>query len=181
VIICGGRSAHGVWSLAHGVECVDGAYPCEGGVCTPTSNIDCRVLTNCVELGECGFVDGTCVLTDEGCSQSKIPCGLAGQCHLVNGRCAAISDTDCRSQFAGCSNCSFKGPCTTNGSCYQKDGACVAQDDADCKKSTQCAFAGHCSLGDEACIAASDADCTASEVCRTAGQCAAVAGVCGVQ
>src|SRR5258708_16976539 len=111
VITCNGRSAHGVWTLASGVECIEGAYPCEGAVCTPTSNTDCRVLTNCVELGERGFVHGACVLTDEGCSQSKIPCGLGGACHLVDGRCAAISDADCQSQFAGCPNCSFKGPC----------------------------------------------------------------------
>jgi hypothetical protein len=181
VVSCNDRSAHGVWSRTAGVECVDGAYPCDGGTCTPTSNIDCRVLTNCLELGECGYVEGKCVLTDEGCANSEILCGLSGACHLVSGACAATSDTDCRTPFGACQGCAFKGPCATTGNCVQKEGVCIAAQDADCKKAQQCSFAGKCSLEGEACIAKIDADCTGSEVCRTAGQCAAVAGACAVR
>lgn len=181
VVTCKGRTAHGVWSRTNGIECLEGPFPCDGGTCTPQSSVDCRVLTNCVELGECGYADGKCVLTDEGCSGSDIPCGLSGACHLVGGACAATSDVDCQKPFGACPDCTFKGPCATSGNCYQKDGACIAEQDGDCKKAQQCAFAGKCSLAGETCIAATDSDCTASEVCRTAGQCAAVAGTCAVR
>jgi len=179
VASCPGRSAHGIWSQAGGLECVEGTYPCEAGVCTPMSNADCAVLTNCKELGECGYLDGKCVLTDAGCSQSQIPCGLSGACHLGSGGvCTATSDDDCRSPFLGCPDCAFKGACATSGNCYAENGACVARLDSDCKKALECAFAGKCSLAGSACAAVTDSDCRASEVCRTAGQCAAVGGTC---
>jgi hypothetical protein len=181
LVICQGRSAHGVWSNTGGLKCVEGAYPCDGGTCTPTSDLDCEILTNCVTLGECGFSDGKCVLTDDGCARSEIPCGLSGACHLVNGACAATSDTDCQSPFGSCVDCSFAGACATSGNCHVKDGACIATNGTECKASSQCAFAGKCSLAGDACIAATDADCTSSEVCRTAGQCSAVMGVCAVK
>jgi hypothetical protein len=181
VVLCQGRSAHGVWSSAAGLQCAEGAFPCDGGVCTPTSNIDCEVLSNCVQLGECGYVDGKCVLTEDGCAKSEIPCGLAGLCHLGDGACVATSDADCQTPFGPCSDCAFKGACATSGNCHLKDGACVATMSSECKKSQQCAFAGKCSLDGEACIAATDADCAGSEVCRTAGQCSAVMGSCAVQ
>jgi hypothetical protein len=181
MVTCKDRAAHGIWSRARGVECTEGSYPCDGGVCTPRSDLDCRIMTNCVELGECGYVDGKCVLTDEGCSTSKIPCGLSGACHLGDGVCVATSDADCREPFGKCPDCEFKGPCVFSGSCHVKDGACVAIDDGDCDKAQQCAFAGKCTLEGETCIAGSDSDCAASEVCRTAGQCSAVAGSCAVK
>src|ERR1051325_9120624 len=78
VVMCNGRSAHGIWSSTGGLVCIEGAYPCDGSVCTPTSDADCRVLSNCVQLGECGYVDGKCVLTDDGCSQSATPFGVVG-------------------------------------------------------------------------------------------------------
>jgi hypothetical protein len=180
VVICQGRSAHGIWSNTGGLKCVEGAFPCDGGTCAPTSDLDCEVLTNCTTLGECGYSDGKCVLTDEGCAASEIPCGLSGACHLVNGACAATSDTDCQAPFGACTSCSFRGACATSGNCHLKDGACIATQDAECKASSQCAFAGKCSLSGEACIAATDSDCAGSEVCRTSGQCSAVMGVCAV-
>jgi hypothetical protein len=180
-VTCKGRSAYGMWSVAGGLACMEGTSPCDGGTCTPKSNLDCEVLTNCTSLGECGYVDGKCVLTDEGCSKSEVPCGLSGACHLVDGACAATSDGDCQRPFAGCRDCPFKGPCITTGACHAQNGACIVTDDADCKKAEQCAFAGKCTLDGEACVAASDADCARSEVCRTAGQCSAVAGTCAVQ
>jgi hypothetical protein len=181
VVHCGDRSAYGIWSVANGLECVEGTSSCDGGVCTPGSNLDCAVSTNCASLGECGFSDGKCVLTDEGCSKSEIPCGLSGACHLVDGACAATSDTDCQHPFGACPDCDLDGPCKTTGACHSKAGACVANNDADCKSSQQCSFAGKCTLQGEACMAASDADCARAEVCRTAGQCSAVSGICGVQ
>jgi hypothetical protein len=181
VVLCEGRSAHGVWSAADGLQCAEGAFPCDAGVCTPGSSIDCEVLSNCVQLGECGYVDGKCVLTEDGCSKSEIPCGLSGLCHLGNGACVATSDADCQMPFGACSDCAFKGACATIGNCHVKDGACIATLASECKKSQQCAFAGKCSLDGEACIAATDSDCASSEVCRTAGQCTAVMGVCAVQ
>jgi hypothetical protein len=178
VVTCPDKSAHGVFTQAGGLQCVDGAYPCNGDVCTPTSNADCAVLTNCIELGECGFQDGKCVLTEAGCSQSQIPCGISGACHLgPSGACTAISDDDCRTPFPGCPDC-FKGACFTSGKCYAQNGACVARQDSDCKGSQECAFAGKCTLQGDECMAISDADCRSSEVCRTAGQCVAVAGSC---
>jgi hypothetical protein len=182
VVLCQGRSAHGVWSSAGGLQCVEGSFPCDGSVCNPMSTLDCEVLSNCVELGECGYVDGKCVLTDEGCAKSEIPCGLSGACHLGDGGvCVALSDTDCQAPFGPCTDCGFKGACVTSGNCHMKNGACIATDDADCKKSQQCSFAGNCSLQGEACVAATDADCAGSEVCRTSGQCTAVMGTCAVQ
>jgi len=181
VVMCNGRSAHGIWSSTGGLVCIEGAYPCDGSVCTPTSDADCRVLSNCVQLGECGYVDGKCVLTDDGCSKSEIPCGLSGACHLVNGACAATSDSDCQMPFGNCPACPFKGACVTSGNCTEQNGVCIATQNGDCMKSQQCAFAGKCTLMGNECIAATDADCARSEVCRTAGQCAAIQGSCGVR
>jgi hypothetical protein len=181
VVLCNGRAAHGVWSSMGGLQCVEGSFPCDGSVCTPMSNIDCEVLSNCVELGECGYVDGKCVLTDEGCAKSEIHCGLSGLCHLGDGACVATSDADCQTPFGQCPDCGFKGPCAISGACHMKDGACIATMAGECQKSQQCSFAGKCSLDGEACIAATDADCAASEVCRTAGQCKAVMGSCAAQ
>jgi hypothetical protein len=181
VISCGdGKTAHGTWSSADGLSCSDGIYSiCDGGVCTPKSSGDCLVSTNCTELGQCGYADGGCVLTDDGCAHSSIYCGLSGLCHLGSeGACVATSDSDCQTT---CQGCAFKGPCTTTGRCSQVNGACVARQDSDCKKSEQCAFAGLCTLQGDECIASTDSDCTSSEVCRTAGQCEAVNGRCGVK
>jgi hypothetical protein len=181
VIVCGnGNSAHGTWSRTAGLTCIDGAYAvCEGGPCAPTSSTDCALSTNCAQLGECEYADGGCVLNDDGCARSEIPCGLSGACHLgADGKCTASSDSDCKGTCVGCS---FKGPCVTSGKCFQENGACVAREDADCKKAEQCAFAGQCTLQGNACIASTDADCMASEVCRTAGQCSAIMGTCGVK
>jgi hypothetical protein len=181
VISCGnGKSAHGTWSSADGLQCSDGVYSiCDGGPCTPMSSSECAQGINCTDLGECGYEDGGCVLTDEGCAHSAIPCGLSGLCHMgSDGACVAMSDSDCQQT---CTGCAFKGPCATTGRCSQVNGACVANKDSDCKKSEQCAFAGLCTLQGDACIASTDADCTTSEVCRTAGQCDAVNGRCGVK
>jgi hypothetical protein len=181
VIVCGnGKSAHGTWSRADGLACSDGAYAvCDGGACVPMSSTDCAISTNCTQLGECGYADGGCVLTEEGCAQSAIPCGLSGACHLgAEGKCTATSDSDCKGTCVGCS---FKGPCVTSGKCVQENGACVARQDDDCKSSQQCDFAGQCTLQGDACVAGTDSDCTKSEVCRTAGQCAAIEGICGVK
>lgn len=182
VISCGnGNSAHGTWSSAGGLACVPGAYTvCDGGACIPMSGADCANSTNCDQLGECGYGDGGCVLTEDGCAHSAIPCGISGACHLgPGGTCTVMSDADCLG--TSCVDCSFKGPCVTSGKCVQENGVCVARTDAACKKSEQCAFAGQCSLQDDACLAATDADCTPSEVCRTAAQCQAIDGVCGVK
>jgi hypothetical protein len=181
VVLCEGRAAHGVWSQAGGLQCAEGSYPCDGGTCTPTSNIDCQVLSNCVQLGECGYVDGKCILTDDGCAKSEIPCGLSGLCHLGDGACVATSDADCQMPFGTCPDCAFKGACATSGACHVQNGACIATMASDCKKSQECSFAGKCSLDGATCIAATDADCAGSEVCRTAGQCTAVMGTCAVQ
>jgi hypothetical protein len=178
-VTCGDKSVHGLWSQEGGLQCIEGAYLCEAGVCAPTSAADCAVSPNCEQLGECAYVDGKCVLSEDGCTHSEISCGLSGACHLGgDGKCAVTSDADCQ---GSCVGCTFEGPCATSGNCYQQSGACVARQDADCKKAEQCAFAGKCTLVGQACAAATDADCAASEVCRTAGQCAAIAGTCGVK
>jgi len=181
VATCGTRSARGTWSHAAGLSCIDGGYPCDGGACTPTSDVDCEILANCAKLGECGYVDGKCVLTDKGCSLSEIPCGLQGACHLgADGTCTVMSDADCQMPFGTCPDCAFKGPCITSGNCNEENGVCVAREDGDCKNAQQCAFAGKCTLKDGACIALTNTDCAGSEICRTAGQCTAVDGSCAV-
>ena len=180
-IVCGnGTSAHGTWSSTAGLSCSDGVYAfCDGGPCAPTSSADCAISTSCSQLGACEFGDGGCVVTDQGCARSEIPCGISGLCHLgADGKCTASSDEDCKGTCVGCS---FKGPCATSGRCFQENGACVARQDADCKKAQQCAFAGLCTLQGSECVASTDSDCTASEVCRTAGQCQAIGGACGVK
>ena len=90
VVACGnGKSAHGSWNRTDGLACFDGAYTvCDGGTCVPTSDADCAMSTNCTKLGECGYADGGCVLTDQGCAHSEIPCGLSGACHLGARACA---------------------------------------------------------------------------------------------
>jgi len=181
---CHGRSARGSWSRASGLTCLEGATdPCRSpGMCTPTSDDDCRSIANCKEWGDCGYRNGECVPTDEGCAHSEVPCGLSGQCHLgSDGACVVVSDADCQRPFGACPNCPYKGACATSGTCYAEKGACVARFSADCRKSTQCAFAGKCTLDGSACVAATDADCLPSEVCRTARQCVAVGGVCAVK
>jgi len=181
LIACGnGSAAHGSWSKANGLTCVAGAYSvCDGGTCVPTSDADCAMSTNCVKLGQCGYADGGCVLTDQGCAHSEIPCGLSGACHLgATGVCTATTDSDCQGT---CIGCSFKGPCVSSGKCVQENGACVARQDADCKKADVCAFAGQCTLEGDSCIASTDSDCASSDVCRTSGQCMAISGTCGVK
>jgi hypothetical protein len=184
LVTCHGRSARGTWSRTGGLKCLEGATdPCKpGGICTPTSDEDCRNIANCKEWGDCGYQNGKCVPTDEGCAQSDVPCGLSGQCHLgPNGTCVVMSDSDCQMPFGNCPDCKYKGACVTYGTCYAEDGRCVARDSADCKKSAQCAFAGQCSLVAGTCVAATDSDCLTSEVCRTARQCVAVNGICTVR
>jgi hypothetical protein len=181
LITCHGRSARGTWSRTGGLTCLEGATdPCKsGGVCAPTSDDDCRNIANCKEWGDCGYQDGKCVPTDDGCGHSDVPCGLFGQCHLgPDGVCTVVSDDDCQTPFGSCPSCPYKGACATSGTCFAENGACVARFTTDCRKSSQCAFAGKCTLDDGACIAASDADCGPSEVCRTARQCTAIGGVC---
>jgi hypothetical protein len=184
IVTCQGRTARGTWSRTGGLTCLEGgADPCPpGGVCSPKSDADCRSIANCREWGHCGYQDGRCVPTDEGCARSDVPCGLFGQCHLgPDGACVVVSDADCQAPFGDCPDCAYKGACLTTGHCHAENGRCVALDSAECKKSTQCAFAGKCTADMAACTAASDADCTPSEVCRTARQCFAVNGVCTVK
>jgi len=184
LVTCHGRSARGTWSRSGGLTCLEGATdPCKsGGVCTPTSADDCRSIANCKEWGDCGYQDGKCVPTEDGCAHSDVPCGLLGQCHLgPDGACVVLSNADCQAPFGACPTCPYKGACATSGSCYAENGACVARASADCKKSTQCSFAGKCALEGSTCIAATDADCALSEVCRTARQCSAIGGVCTVR
>ncbi|HMI83908.1 MAG TPA: hypothetical protein VK550_07425 [Polyangiaceae bacterium] len=183
LVTCHGRSARGTWTRTGRLTCLEGATdPCKsGGVCTPTSDDDCRSIANCKEWGDCAYQNGKCVPTEDGCAHSDVPCGLSGQCHLgPDGVCIVVSDADCQTPFGICPNCTYKGACLTSGGCYAESGACVARSSADCKKSTQCAFAGKCTLDASTCVAATDADCRPSEVCRTARQCAAIDGVCTV-
>jgi len=184
VITCEGRSVRGTWSKNGNFECVEGATdPCQaGGVCTPKSDADCRLIANCKEWGDCTYRDGTCVPSDEGCARSNVPCGLSGACHLgPDGTCTALSDQDCQTPFDDCPDCLFKGACATYGNCYAAGGRCIARQGTDCRKSSQCAFSGQCSLQGDTCVAATDSDCTISEVCRTSGQCRAVDGICTVR
>ena len=184
IVTCHGRSARGTWSRTSGLKCFEGATdPCKpGGVCTPTSDDDCQNIPNCKEWGDCGYQNGKCVPTDEGCARSDVPCGLSGQCHLgPDGTCVVLWDDDCQRPFGTCPDCKYKGACSTYGTCYAENGRCVARDSGDCKGSVQCAFAGKCSLAAGACIAATDTDCLTSEVCRTSRQCTAVGGVCTVR
>jgi hypothetical protein len=181
VVSCDGKSARGVWSRSGNFECVEGATdPCQrGGVCTPKSDADCRSIANCKEWGDCGYRDGKCVPTEEGCARSDVPCGLSGACHLgADGACTVLSDKDCQMPFGVCPECQFKGACVTYGTCYAENGRCVARQAAECRRSTQCAFSGQCSLEGNTCVAATDADCMSSEVCRTSGQCRALGGFC---
>ena len=184
VVTCHGRSARGSWSRARGVKCLEGATdPCRStGVCTPTSEEDCRNIANCKQWGDCGYQNGQCVPTEDGCAHSEVPCGLAGACHLgPGGTCTVLTDDDCRRPFGDCPDCAYKGACATSGHCFADNGQCVARSSADCRRSSQCAFAGKCSLDGNDCVAASDADCIASEVCRTSRQCTAIDGVCTVR
>jgi len=177
-VTCGGNSAHGTWDTVNGLQCVEGDFFCDGP-CTPMSSMDCRLQPNCEQLGQCGYQDGQCVLTDDGCAHSETSCGINGQCHLgPAGTCVVLTDDDCRMPFGMCSACEFKGACATEGKCTAENGACVAKSDDDCRSSQQCQFAGKCSLVVDECGAATDADCAASEVCRMAGQCTARDGIC---
>jgi hypothetical protein len=184
IVSCQGRSARGHWDRQAGLTCLEGATdPCQaGGVCKPTSDDDCRNIANCKEWGDCGYNDGKCVPTEDGCAKSDVPCGLSGQCHLgPAGTCVVLTNSDCQAPFGDCADCPYKGACAISGTCYAENGQCVARENTDCKKSSQCKFAGNCSLSAGACIAATDADCTLSEVCRTARQCTAIGGVCTVK
>jgi hypothetical protein len=184
IVTCGGRTARGTWSRNRSLSCLEGATdPCKsGGICTPSSEADCRNISNCKSWGDCGYRDGKCVPTDDGCAASEVPCGLSGQCHLgSDGTCTVTTHADCQTPFGSCPDCQYKGACATYGNCYADNGRCVARETTDCRKSSQCAFAGKCTLSMNACIAASDGDCFASEVCRTARQCSAVGGICTVK
>jgi hypothetical protein len=184
IVTCQGRSARGTWSRSRGLTCLEGATdPCKGGgVCTPTSDDDCQNIANCKSWGDCGYREGKCVPTDDGCAKSEVPCGLSGQCHLSpSGVCTVLSNADCQTPFGACPECQYKGACATYGNCYAENGRCIARETSDCRKSSQCAFAGKCSLSTSECVAATDIDCASSEVCRTARQCTAIGGVCTVK
>jgi hypothetical protein len=184
IVTCHGRSARGSWSRAGELQCLEGATdPCQpGGTCTPTSVDDCRSIANCKEWGDCGYDNGKCVPTEDGCAHSDVPCGLSGQCHLgPNGTCVVLTDADCQKPFGDCPTCKYKGACLTSGTCYAENGVCVARDSTDCRASAQCAFAGKCTLVAGTCIAATDSDCAPSEVCRTSRQCTALGGICTVK
>jgi hypothetical protein len=178
VATCGTLSAHGTWDSSTGALCLDG-MPCDGDTCVPTSETDCRLQPNCEQQGACGYSNGQCVITDEGCAFSQLSCGVNGQCHLgPDGTCIVTSDADCQMPFGVCPACTFQGACASAGNCHFDNGQCVAATDTDCHMSDQCAFAGKCSFQGNSCIAATDADCANSEVCRSSAQCKASGGIC---
>ncbi|HEY3593040.1 MAG TPA: hypothetical protein VGL13_04180 [Polyangiaceae bacterium] len=181
IVICGTQAARGTWDPTAGLQCIEGAEPTCGddGGCGVMSTTDCRLQPNCEQMGACGYSNGPCVYTDDGCASSQVSCGLYGQCHLgPDGTCIVTSDADCQMPFASCASCPFHGACASAGNCHLVNGKCAAQSDGDCRGSSQCSFAGLCSLVDGACAAATDADCISAEVCTQSAQCKASMGVC---
>jgi hypothetical protein len=176
---CGAQSARGTWDATTGLVCTEAPEPCEGGICTPASAVDCRLEPNCEQAGACGYSNGQCVDTEDGCAHSQLACGLRGECHLgPDGACIVLSDADCQMPFGVCPTCQFKGACAATGSCHFVQGQCAAGTDDDCRASSQCSFAGLCTFQDGACIAATDDDCKQANVCTMSAQCKASGGHC---
>jgi len=176
---CGTQSARGTWDINAGIVCTETPEPCEGGVCTPASDLDCRLEPNCEQAGACGYSNGQCIFTEDGCAHSQLACGLRGECHLgPDGTCVVTSDADCQMPFGVCPTCQFRGACAATGACHLVNGQCAAGTDDDCRHSTQCSFAGLCTAQDGACVAATDADCLQANVCTMSAQCKALGGHC---
>jgi hypothetical protein len=179
IATCNAQSARGTWDATAGFLCAEVPAACDGGICSVLSDTDCRLEPNCEQTGACGFSNGQCVVTEDGCAHSQLACGLRGECHLgPDGTCIVTSDADCQMPFGVCPTCQFKGACESTGNCHFDNGQCVAATDGDCQRSDQCAFAGLCSLQAGACIAATDADCLRADVCTMSAQCKASGGHC---
>jgi hypothetical protein len=68
-------------------ECKEGYCSFERGVCVRASAADCERLPACRERGICGWAEGRCVATEEGCRASEA-CANRGACELVRSYCA---------------------------------------------------------------------------------------------
>lgn len=58
----------------------------QGGVCLRAGDSDCARHKGCAESGDCGWAEGRCVATADGCRASA-RCGSYGACALRDGYC----------------------------------------------------------------------------------------------
>ena len=83
-------------------------------VCEPleVAPEDCDTSAQCLELGMCSLVQGTCrAATREDCAGSPV-CDRLGWCSPIDGVCLATSDADCRAAGVACGQ---RGLCKADG------------------------------------------------------------------
>lgn len=165
-------------SPEHGAECRDsGRCTSRDGRCVATEG-DCLRSTYCKTQGLCELEGDSCIRrfsSDDDCAKSRgkyriNPCKDDGLCTFVDGKCKAVSSSDCRKSTK----------CRELGECDAKDGACtrIIFSDEDCHKSparfvpSPCRSFGACVAKNGECVATSDSNCARSISCIETGECA---------
>lgn len=147
---------------------IEGRCTEQEGECIIASADDCEQSMDCELMGWCGFRDGECVPSEEGCRGSQ-GCFSEGSCSLSpeGDGCVTASDADCLDSMG----------CQYGGYCAFADGQCVISEEG-CRTSENCAESGECTLKDGVCRATSDADCAKSDACFQGGRCGHLKGEC---
>lgn len=110
----------------------------------------CKRSPGCGVSGICGFEEGKCVHTDEGCRASNA-CKIGGACSLrqkagVSPECLPLTDNDCVTSRR----------CIESGACHLKTEygrtTCVAKSQTDCQASSRCKTEKRCRYRDGLCI-----------------------------
>ena len=129
----------------------------------------CETKSACKERGECNGNDGKCVAVSSTECRRSGGCKGHGRCTVKDGACVVTAEDCLKSE-----GCKWQGRCTVLNS------ACKAVTDADCQPSMGCKQGGVCVAKDGGCIIGAGPGCRASESCRTNGLCEAVDGQCAV-
>jgi len=126
-----------------------------------------------------GFCRIVAMLTMTGCLPPSPPCwqasacGENGECAEMGGRCAAVSESDCRKSqkcenIAACHLCGKGTDCVC---AIAGDTCCAPKTAAECKASYGCMAHGLCSFYSGVCVAETDDDCAKSRDCQDRGFC----------
>ena len=133
--------------------------------CTPTER-NCKELSSCWEHGKCGFKDGQCIATPQGCKESLRVCRKDGKCGFKDGECVPTAQ--------GCKK-SLR-VCRKEGKCGFKDGECIINEKG-CNESESCKQDGKCGFEDGKCVA-TEQGCKQSNSCEENERCGFIGGEC---
>ena len=117
----------------------------------------CPGTKACSQLGRCSLFEGRCVaLSDTDCSES-VTCRKLGRCRAEGGSCVSgvASPTPTQSVAHGSDSCMGEEACTKFGLCRRLQGKCVAADSESCRSAAVCRQSGKCVAVGGKCVAAS--------------------------